>query len=379
MRFKNLFFLLILFTAGSLFAQQQVKVIEIIDTNLFLLEDGRKISLANLEMPSKNDTSQVMQVLVKDILRFEKQMILKKRLLMEKSPAAPLPNDVIPVHLFLKHLFEKLNLNKELLKIGYARYAPIDSLYAQEYLWAVQKAQRQKRGIWNPVEYALSKQVDFFAGVNGGMGNFKTDDFNEHNEIHFLEAQLMAGNPRGLEHAEFKLGQMRIREKGFNACEYGPARYSEVDAIYRYAIITTYINHRYIGFGIGGIFIDQTKRGFCDERLLTMFGPTFNLRLGKLDKYFIAADIFNSIFNYWTVKMVYRFNRPYSRIWIGYLGNSYRKSYHDTVGPNDYIGLGAQYYFKRFLFKVSGQIVPYTNEKTFTLGLNFLFAGFSVK
>lgn len=378
MRLNRFILPLFLFLISGVVYAQEIKVVEILDTNLFLLQDGRKISLANLEIPSKNDTSQVMQALVRDILRYEKQMFLKKQLLMEESPARPLQNDVIPVHLFLKHLFEKLNLNKELLKKGYAKYVPIDSLYAEEYLWAVQKAQKRKRGVWAPAEYAMAKHVDFFAGINGAIGNFNTDDFNEHNELHILEAQLMVGNPKGMEHAELKVGKMRIREQGFGACEYGPARHFEVDAIYRYAIITTYINFQHIGFGVGLTFIDQTKRGFCEERFLTMFVPTFNLRLGLIDKFYVSADIFHSVFNYWTVKMVYRFNNPYSRVWIGYSGNSYRKSGYDTIAPSDYIGIGTQYYFKKFLFKASWQIVPYANDKTFTLGVNFLISKFGI-
>ncbi len=56
MIFRSLLKIIILFLAISAFSEaEEVKVVKILDSNLFELKDGRKIKLANVDAPSISD------------------------------------------------------------------------------------------------------------------------------------------------------------------------------------------------------------------------------------------------------------------------------------------------------------------------------------
>ena len=364
--------LLLLAFYSLAFSSEKIKIVKILDTNLFLLEDGRQISLANLKMPSKNDTSKVQQSIAKRILIYEKQHFLNRDLEMERSPAANQQKQPIPVHLFQSFLFNKINFNKELLNKGYAFYQPIDSLYKEEYERAARQARAAHRAVWDPELFFVKKKVDFFLGINGLMGQVDADEFQEKDELNSLEAHIMIVNPAHFARGEAKIGKLRVREKGFAACEAGPARHYAVDALYNYYILNTQFNFTYVGFGVGFFALLNTKRGFCREAARGFAIPTANLRFGYLKKMFVAAEVMNNIYEVLKITINYRFNNPYSKIWIGYIDNGDKDYTEPSIKKGDFITVGGQYlFFKKFLFNFSGQIVPYSSNKFFKLGLAF--------
>ncbi|MHB2153293.1 thermonuclease family protein [Calditrichota bacterium GD2] len=368
-----MFIILRSFCSPTVFAAQKIKIVKILDTNLFLLQDGRKISLANLQMPSKADTNQARQAIAQKILAYEHQHLLKYDLIMEPSPAADSTMQIIPVHLFQKLPLSKVNFNKELLKLGYAFYVPVDSLYHEEYEWAARKAQKLKRPLWAPERYLQRQKVAVFLGVSGVIGQFNSLEFPQKNDFRLWGIDVMIGNPYiGSFSGELKLGKIRIREKGFAACEAGPAAHYEVDALYDFIILNSQLNFTYFGFGVGFYYLAQTKRGFCDEVLGANAVPNLNVRLGYMEKFFISAELNNSVPELWQVGITYRFAAPFSSIWIGYLGINDFENFKGSSNQNHYIGIKGQYLFwNRLLMHVNGQIRPNSSDKFWGAGLSF--------
>jgi len=128
---------------------QDTKVIEILDTNLFLTKDSVKIKMANLDVPSQNDPDSSRQILAQRIMKYNHINLLNESVRIEKTTLKQdEQSQVKSIHLFKKFPLEDLNINKEFIEKGYGVYIPGDTLFMEEYLRAAEYAVKNKEGIW---------------------------------------------------------------------------------------------------------------------------------------------------------------------------------------------------------------------------------------
>ena len=76
-------FIFSLFVCSILLAKEQVKIIQILDTNLFKTEDGKIISLANVGTISIEDPDSFKQKFAFKVFDYAKKTLLDKEFLAE--------------------------------------------------------------------------------------------------------------------------------------------------------------------------------------------------------------------------------------------------------------------------------------------------------
>ncbi|MHB2149175.1 thermonuclease family protein [Calditrichota bacterium LG25] len=346
---------------------QKIKIVEVLDTNLFLLQDGRKISLANLQTPSQHDSSKTLKNIARDLLTYERKYLLNRTLWMESSPAVRSDTIPLPVHLFQKFLLNRINFNAHLLELGYARYAPVDSLYREQYLKAVLRAQKRQRGIWSKEHYEQLKVLDVVVGVAGGLGESFGKAYDKHNNLLTYEARVMLFHPSSRNKIELKVGEWSNREEGYGVCEYGPAVHFQATARTRYVIFNCDIHYEYFGFGVGYFFTSRLQKGFCGSEAPDFRMPNLSLRIGPQKKFYLSAELFNDIFNFVKIAGNYHFNGPYSVLWLGYSAGNVGSDNDEAISL---LGLGFQHLFKkRIIITAEGYFAPFTRNKFFRLGV----------
>lgn len=79
---KSIILLLVLFLSCGLYSQK-LKVTKILETNLFELENGEKVRLYGLSIPSPNDTVKSSADLSPQVLEWEKKTLVNWRLIFE--------------------------------------------------------------------------------------------------------------------------------------------------------------------------------------------------------------------------------------------------------------------------------------------------------
>ena len=144
---KIILLLTFLLYPALLFSQDRpkTKIVEILDSNLFLTEEGQLLKLANVECPSihsKNARFAGMVVL------YAKEKILNHSLYYEKEKNSE-RNDTLSIHLFEKYMLTTVCFNKEYLRYGFGKFIQTsDSTYAKIYLKAEQEAKISGKGLW---------------------------------------------------------------------------------------------------------------------------------------------------------------------------------------------------------------------------------------
>ncbi len=370
---KILFCLLFIFGLHTLLIAsspqlQKVKIVKIIDTNRFQLEDGRLISLANLQIPSVTDTNKFSKALTSDILQYERKYFLNRVFWILPSPEAPSDSTVLPVHLIQKFLFNQINYNQLFLEQGFAIYKPIDSLYQSIYLQAEKKARAADKGIWNLEEYFLKKQFWFFAGSEITAGYFYDDFWNEDNNYQIISLQFSIFNLYNWNTLRLKIGQLHNLEQGNAACEMPPVVNYKVHSIYRYLIFSFDSNFRYFGFTLGMFGLDEVKRGFCQEGIDRFILPMGGIRFGMLKWLYLSAEFFTRISPLTQLGIHYHINRqPFSRISVYVSSLAFNDNWADEDSHSS-LGIGIQHLFhKRYLLGIRGNITPYQKDKSLSI------------
>jgi len=125
---------------------ENVIITEIIDCNLFKLEDGRLITLANVNLPGrKSFSSYRKKVLVKKILKYEEDNLIGRRLYAEFADSVQ-SDSVYAVHLFNRYPVNKCHFNLYFLEKGFGYYNPEpESQYTELYSETVTTDQEKKK------------------------------------------------------------------------------------------------------------------------------------------------------------------------------------------------------------------------------------------
>ncbi len=334
----------------------EIKIEKIIDTNLFLLNDGRKIRLANLLMPSLNDSNPIKRTIARDILSFEKKSLRNHKLELIISPTTTMQDSIIAVHLFNKSILNHVNFNKYFLEKGYARYVPEDTLFKQEYLLAEQKARSKQKVIWRPDAYLESKTALFLAGLMSSLGQFHLKENSANDRALMYGANILVTAANDWINGEIKISRLWIQEKGYGGCEMVPPYHYKSNLLYNIYFLNTRINHKFYGFGLGLFFLDQIKIGHCSEERYSMFvKPIFNLRVGYLPKMYLEAQFMDVPVRLWKWHLFYRLHSSLTNLWLGFHTLSLDESFHyqGYFKSIHYLSFGFQYFLlNRILLRI---------------------------
>jgi len=137
-------FIFSLFLCSIVQAKEPVKIIQILDTNLFKTANGKIISLANVRTISIQDPDSFKQKFAIKVYRFAEKTLVDKVLFMEVATE----NDSV----LIVHLWDELleSVNRKFLQMGYGYFDPKpDSKYFRKYEIAADNAKRNELGIHN--------------------------------------------------------------------------------------------------------------------------------------------------------------------------------------------------------------------------------------
>jgi endonuclease YncB( thermonuclease family) len=104
----------------SLFAQT-TKVIKVIDSNLFELEDGRIVKLAGIDVPQLSHPSAFFQSAAKDAVDYSKTNLLDRMVTIETISKLPDKNFEI-VMMYKNYFFDKVNVSTRFLLYGFGKF-----------------------------------------------------------------------------------------------------------------------------------------------------------------------------------------------------------------------------------------------------------------
>jgi len=154
-------FLSCLFILFSIVYTQEIRVIEVLDANLFKTSDSTLISMVNLEVPSLNDSDSSRIEIAKSAVKLAKLNLLKQKLRFEETYKNNcLEETAKKGHLFRVYPLSDKSINELYLEKGYAVYVPCDTLYMDMYRIAGTQSMNARRGIWKP--YKEKRKPDWF-------------------------------------------------------------------------------------------------------------------------------------------------------------------------------------------------------------------------
>ncbi len=188
--------------------EERVKIVKIIDTNLFQLADGRLIQLDEIATPSITSQSTFKKYLAKQILKYTRMMLLGKQVIIQYDSSQVRAGVPLKVHLFKIYPLEKLNINKIYLERGYGKFVPREDFPKEKAYAEAEKTAKQKHlGIWrhkkNIPEIIRKEYLLYY---KGGNKNILGDEFRVIGVHAFTESSNSL--------ADFRLGFVRNAEKG---------------------------------------------------------------------------------------------------------------------------------------------------------------------
>jgi endonuclease YncB( thermonuclease family) len=137
-----------LFIIFSAYPQKTQQVTRIIGTNLFELNDGNKVTIYGLFIPSLTDSNTIYSNVAKEVLEWENNTILNKKYDIEVKHER---NDKIKEVVFFRqgNYFNK-NLAEDFLLFGYGSLIDtIDKKYYSDLLGKQNIAESKNLGIWS--------------------------------------------------------------------------------------------------------------------------------------------------------------------------------------------------------------------------------------
>lgn len=294
--FISVFLLLPVFLVSQ--ELEDVKIIEIVDANLFLLEDDRLIRMANLLVPS---ISSADSFFAKKVIKyFKKNLYIQSYHCMVLNSNAS--TDTLDVILYLSFPLENICYNEKYLERGFARYQNLYDLPNKDiYLRLENEARSSQEGIWGPPEslkpkpYTPAYNSILFSAINdaGWVGYDKPSKFWSiiiNRKSHSSSWYLSIAN----------YGKSEIDlESGSNLFLVSP----------RYEYIS-----EYFGYQIGLIFLAASSGSGSFLYIL----PVGSLKFGLMDKVYFSADFVDeSLTSHYSFDLTYHFAYPYGKVSIG--------------------------------------------------------------
>ena len=248
--------LVLFFTLQAMATEEKVKIVKIIDANLFRLNDGRLIRLADIWVPSQNSESPLYHYIARKAIQYANEMLIGQRFKIRYDSSKVRVGRPIPVILFKIYPLQKLDINKLYLQRGYGKYVPAkDTPPVKEYAAAEREARRKHLGIWAK-SFKISENAIKFQGLyyRAGNRNLFGDQFREIGyHAHRETANILF---------DLRIAFDRNAEKGRTTNECSCSNYYE-----------EYINHYKSGY-VQLIFGKKWKRIRIDLGVLTYLTGT---------------------------------------------------------------------------------------------------------
>lgn len=338
---------------------QEVKIAKALDSNLFLLEDGRKIKLAHIEMPSIQAKDSLQRELASRIIQFAEERMLKKRFEIELAADHDTAT-ALAVHLFEKYPLQRLNYNAIFLENGFGKYVGMDSIYDEQYLKAQQKVKNARSGAWNPPYFGTPFRGYYRYGVFAGLGDVDPVDGIDGNGSFTEAGMFLRVENQNLSGTEVSFGILRRVEEGYSSY------FDEPTKKYRYRTIShvRYVkvrfdanNWKYFGGSLSLIYFNF-DRGYCDEGPTAWLVPSLQINAGLMRKAYLSFNLINNKlgfpFSVLNIDVNYHFLNPHNQLSIGYIITT---AEHEGF----YNGLeifSSFHVSNRFLFQAQGTYYP---------------------
>ncbi len=139
-------FLLFLFIQSV--SAQSVKIVKILDSNLFELEDGRKVKLAGIDSPQLNNPIPLFAETANYAVAYYKSTLLRRSVILQTISKVNNKNYEL-VYLWLEYPLEDLDFNQRILERGFGKFINnVDSTKTDVLIEAEKYAAANNEGIW---------------------------------------------------------------------------------------------------------------------------------------------------------------------------------------------------------------------------------------
>ncbi len=286
---------------------EDVKIVKVLDSNLFELKDGREIRLAHVEAPSLSDSNKKLAFFALQIKMYAKGQFLGQMLTAEFFQPAENNSGPIPVRLVQKFLLKTVCYNLHYLESGYGKYiAEPDTLHAAAYREAEMEAKSKSRGIWNEEYYLPDAPDAYLLDLTYGAGHYS--DWNGfYQEIRINARKWGSGNGFGIRMGVF------ITEQENRTGEYK----KDLDGLWLNPYFVK--DGKYFGVEPGILFIRvpdaEIKKLIWDFFLI----PNLEVKAGLIKRFYLSFDFVTDLpYSPATFGLNYIKEKPYMKLWLGY-------------------------------------------------------------
>lgn len=341
---KTTSFLISIFLFPLILSASNLKIVGIRESNLFELEDGTLVRLANVKVPSVKDDSTFTQLAL-FIKKYATDAYLNRVVAVEYSGKTDSSGHVL-VHLFQHFPLQTLHINIIYLKKGFGWYSKNPpGPYQKELEEAALYARKKKRGVWDVHSFKSKGFSDYALSLFYGYAKPNDTSYN----TSFSEMMLRLAPAKEMSGIEAKASVYIKRERGRICCECSGDEY-----IPPYRTETSYVfslsgkfhkTFKWAAFSLGGTWL-YLKDLYCSEAGPYFFIPTVTLKAGWMKKIFLSVSLWDFYrLSTYTLGVNYIFNNPFNRLWIG-VGSS--SEYKNRAFQLDYN------FYKKYLLHVQG-------------------------
>jgi len=317
MRFYSIFIIAIILPLTV--TAQKVKIISVPEPNLFELDSGEHVRLANVRLPNPLYPDSGLHALDRFIQRTIKKYYINKWFEIHYSDFADSSGYPL-VHLSQKYPLNTFYLNQYYLQKGYGWYVDnADSLHQEKYKRAAQEAKKYKRGVWNSQQY-LPPGLGMYS-LSFLAGYLEPDEWEPRTVLNDYTLRFAAAEHRsGL---ELTANLFTERKTGCLCCECGSysdyvcPTHTKTFAGYAFSVKAHMVGYLW-GFSMGGTYVNVADT-YCNESGDYWLLPNLEIKLGLMQKIYLSysfVDWYRQ--SLYTIGIHYIFRNPLNRIWLGY-------------------------------------------------------------
>ena len=292
---------------------QNIRVEEVLENYVILLEDSQRIRPADIELPGSDDPDyRVIQLAKKLDKRFKNLLYQQKVEILKSYPKDP-QCQCTPAHFQIKYALRKKNVTELLLEEGYGHYRPApDSIYYDKYNAATQAARQKQRGVWHLdrfLEGPAFSNYGFSIAAGGGRIDDGTYGRRAYSEVNLLFAPLQR---RSGIRARFVMTrrngpQDQSAPEGYPSAEF-------VTHYTPYGIVQAGFDGRVFGLWAGVLLQPAIVEG--GERSTSLF-PSLSINFGNLDRFYVSLRFVEDILDPITIGINIRSNSRIPYTWLG--------------------------------------------------------------
>ncbi len=315
---KFFYYLIWAFLLPQLLSAADFKIVHIRDSNLFELDNGTLVRLANVKVPSVSTIDSNYIYLARFIKKFAKAEYLNHPVSVEYS--GEIGSDGYPlVYIFQHYPLETIHINAIYLKKGFGWYVDStrDTTYRAALRAAALYAKNKKLGIWNPRSFKAMDFSDYALSLFYGYANPR-DTFYKTSYGEVLLRWAPAKEMTGL---EARANVFFKREQGQLCCECSGSEYIppyRTETSIGYSLSGFF--HRtfkWAGFSLGMTYIN-VKDWYCSEGGDYWVIPSAALKAGWMEKIYLSVSLWDYFrLSEYTVGINYIFSNPFNHLWIG--------------------------------------------------------------